>query len=226
MRVAMVGALSLPIAPATTVTLPDGRVINGDDLPRLLPRTGGAVIQAWIFGTLSNATQPDSREECDLEHVCVLAISSAGGAGTGKGATIKNAPGTSSQVDPAPNLPFGMTEIIDYAHPVNRGVPGNKGQGACYPASGLMAIEMDASSLLVLAIVGQACQVVPSNAGLVFTGSYVAHAASTGTMANADGIGSLNINQPSGLPVAGTNPTAADTTWTKASLVGQLLYGK
>jgi hypothetical protein len=61
---------------------------------------------------------------------------------------------------------------------------------------------------------------------MLFTGSYVAHAASTGTMANADGIGSLNINQPSGLPATGTNTPAVDTTWTKASLMGQLIYGK
>jgi hypothetical protein len=223
-----VGALSLPMArPETTVTLPNGiQVVSPDDLPRLLPRTGGAVIQAWVFGALSSATQPDSREQCDLEHVCVLAISSFGGAGTGKGVTIKNAPGTSLQIDPAPNLMFGMTESIDYAHPVTKGVHGTTGQGACYPASGVMVVEMDASSLLVLDIVGQACQVGNSTARLVFTGSYVTYAGGTGTAANADGIGSVNINQPSGLPAPGTNTPAADTTWTKASLVGQLLYGK
>jgi hypothetical protein len=147
----------------------------------------------------------------------VLAISSAGGAGTGNGTTIKNAPGTSSQVDPAPNLPFGLTETIDYAHRVTRGVPGNTGQGACYPASGVMAIEIDASSILVLDIVGQACQVGSSTAQLLFTGSYVTDAGSSGTVANADGIGTVNINNPSGLSDTGSNM--------KASLVGQLKYG-
>jgi hypothetical protein len=70
---------------------------------------------------------------------------------------------------------------------------------------------------LVLDIVGQACQVGSSTARLVFTGSYVSDAASTGTVADADGIGTVNINNPSGLFGAGTNM--------KASLVGQLKYG-
>ena len=189
-----------------------------------LPRTGGAVIESWAFGTLSGATQPDSREACDLDHVCALVISSAGGAGTGTGTTIKTSSETSSQVDPSPNLPFTLTETIDYAHPVTKGVKGANGPGACYPASGVMSIAVDAYSTLVLDIVGQACQVGSNTARLVFTGSYATDVASTGTVANADGIGSININNPSGLSGEGTNTPAADTTWMKASLVGQLIY--
>ena len=225
MSVLTIGGLNLPIArPSTPVTLPDGTTFVFPTFPRL-PRTGGAVIQAWAFGTLSHATQPDSREACDLEHICVLAISSAGGTGTGKGTTIKNAPGTSSQVDPVSNLPFGLTETIDYAHPVTKGVKGDNGAGTCYPASGVMAIEIDASSILALDIVGQACQVGSDTARLMFTGSYVTDVGSTGTVANADGIGTVNINNPSGLSGAEVYTPAADTTWMKASLEGQLLYG-
>jgi len=223
MRVVTIGALSLPIArPSTTVTLPDGTIIVF--LATHLPRTGGAAIQAWAFGTLSEAAQPDSKKECDLDHVCELVISSAGGAGTGTGTTIKTSLETSSQVDPSPNLPFTLAETIDYAHPVTKGVKGDNGPGACYPVSGVMAIEISPSSVLALDIVGQACQVGSSTARLVFTGSYATDAASTGTVANADGIGSININNPSGLSAAGTYTSAADPTWTKASLVGQLLY--
>ena len=159
--------------------------------------------------SLSDATQPDSREACDLDHVCALAISSAGGAGTGTGTTIKTSFETSSQGEPSPNLPFTLTETIDYGHPVTKGVHGDNGPGACYPGSGVMSIAVDASSTLVLDIVGQACQVGSNTAQLVFTGSYVTDAASTGTVANADGIGSVNINNPSGLSGAGTNTPAA-----------------
>jgi len=224
MRVVTIGALSLPVArPSITVHFPDGTTFTFPLFSRL-PRTGGAVIQAWAFGTLSEATQPDSQKECDLEHVCELAISSAGGAGSGTGTTIKTSSETSSQVDPSPNLQFTLAETIDYAHPVTKGVKGDNGPGACYPASGVMAIKMDASSVLALDIVGQACQVGGSTARLVFTGSYATDVGSSGRFANADGIGSVNINNPSGLPGAGTNTSAADTTWTTASLAGQLLY--
>ena len=85
-----------------------------------------------------------------------------------------------------------------------------------------MSIPVDASSTLVLDIVGQVCQVGNDTTRMVFTGSYVTDVASTGTVANADGIGSVNINNPSGLPGTGTNN--ADVTWLKASLVGQLKY--
>src|SRR5271166_2194988 len=204
MGAVMAGAVTLPIAkPSTTVTFPDGTKFVFPLFSRL-PRTGGAVIQAWAFGTLSEATQPDSRKECDLDHVCELVISSAGGAGTGTGTTIKTSLETSSQVDPSPNLPFVLAETIDYKHPVTRGVHDDSGPGACYPASGVMAIEIDASSVLALDIVGQACQVGGSTGRLVFTGSYVTDVGSTGTVANADGIGSININNPSGLSAAGT----------------------
>jgi hypothetical protein len=212
MGVVMAGAVSLPIAKPA-----------GDQLR--LPRTGGAVIEAWAFGTLSDARQPDSGQACDLAHVCALAISSAGGAGTGAGTTIKTFFETASQGEPSPNLPFTLTETIDYPHPVTKGVHGDNGPGACYSASGVMSIAVDGSSTLVLDIVGQACQVGSSTARLVFTGSYATDVASTGTVANADGIGSVNINNPSGLSGAETYTPAADTTWMKASLVGQLKYG-
>ena len=225
MRVVTIGALSLPIArPSTKVALPDGTVFVFPLVARL-PRTGGAVIQAWAFGTLSNATQPDSQKECDLEHVCELVISSAGGAGSGTGTTIKTSPETSLQVDPLPNLPFTLAETIDYARRVTKGVKGDNGPGACYPASGVMAIEITPSSVLALDIVGQACQVGSSTARLVFTGSYVTDEGSTGAVVNADGTGSININNPSGLSAAGTYTSAVDTTWMKASLIGQLKYG-
>jgi hypothetical protein len=204
MRVVVAGAVCLPI-PSQSAELS----------PR---RTSGAVIEAWAFGTLSDARQPDSQEECDLRHVCALAISSAGGAGTGTGTTIKTSFESASQGEPPPNLPFTLTETIDYAHPVTKGVHGDNGSGACYPGSGVMSIAIDASSTLVLDIVGQACQVGSNTAQLVFTGSYVSDAASTGKVADADGIGTVNIVSPSGLFGTGTNM--------KASLVGQLKYGK
>ena len=222
----MAGAVTLPIARPSgrTGCLPDGGCFVVPTFLRL-PRTGGAVVQAWAFGTLSNATKPGSQEGCDLDHVCELAISSAGGAGTGTGTMIKTLPETSSQADAPPNLPFTLTETIDYAHPVTKGVKGGNGPGACYAASGVMAIAVDAYSTLVLDIVGHACQVGSSTARLVFTGSYATDAASNGTVANADGIGSVNINNPSGLSGGETTAPAADATWTKASLAGQLVYG-
>ena len=101
-----------------------------------LPRTSGAVVAAWAFGTLSETQQPNSDRACDMSHICELAISSEGGAGTGTGATIKNDPTTSTQADPGPNLPFTLTEIIDYQHsPIK--ARGNADQGTCYPASGV-----------------------------------------------------------------------------------------
>jgi len=203
-RVVMAGAVSLPIARPF-----------GDQVRE--PRTGGAVIEAWAFGTLSDAREPNSQEACDLDQVCALAISSAGGAGTGTGVTIKTSFETASQGEPPPNLPFTLTETIDYKRPVTRGVHGDNGPGACYPASGVMAIAVDASSTLVLDIVGQACQVGSNTAQLVFTGSYVSDTASTGKVADADGIGTMNINNPSGLSGTGISM--------KASLVGQLKYG-
>lgn len=218
-----VGRALMGVVVAGAVSLPIPGHASGDQVR--LPRTGGAVMEAWAFGTLSGATQPDSEKACDLNHVCALAISSAGGAGTGTGTTIKTSFESSSQVQPPPNLPFTLTETIDYGHPVSRGMSGARGAGACYPVSGVMSIAVDASSILVLDIVGQACQVGSNTARLVFTGSYATDVASTGTVANADGIGSLNINNPSGLSVAEGYTSAADTTWMKASLVGQLLYG-
>jgi len=177
-----------------------------------LPRTSGAMVVAWAFGTLSDPKQPNSGDACDLSHVCELALSSDGGAGTGTGATIKTDVDTSSQTDPAPNLPFTLTETVDFPHPVN----GNSGQGACYPANGMMAMTAGAYSTLVLDLVGQACQVGHGARQLVFTGSYVSDTASTGQFANVDGIGSVAINNPSGLDGTSTNM--------KASFTGHLKY--
>jgi hypothetical protein len=201
----MAGALCFPI-PGEASQCPGGMCIS-------LPRTGGAVIAAWAFGTLSDAKQPES-EACDLAHVCSLVISSNGGAGTGTGVTIKNDPATSTQADPPPNLPFTLTETIDYRHPVIK-ERDNAGQGACYPANGVMTITADASDTLVLDIVGQACQ-VGASPNLILTGSYFSDTASTGQFAETDGIGSVNINNPSGLEGAWKNM--------KASFLGQLKY--
>ncbi len=220
MRVGIVGALSLSIARPLVIYVCNSRGYNCYPIvinTTAPPRTGGAVIQAWAFGTLSGATHPNSQEACDLDHVCALAISSAGGAGTGSVTTIKTSFESTSQGQPPPNLPFGLTETIDYGHPAPKGVHGDTGGGGCYPANGAMAITVDASSTLVLDLVGQACQLGNNTAQLVFTGSYVTDAASTGTVANADGIGSVRINTPSGLPGSGTTM--------KASLEGQLIYG-
>jgi len=207
--------MSAVMACAVSVPIPSRAVEwNGRRSPTVA-RTSGAAVIGWAYGTLSDATQPNSEDECDLSHVCELVISSNGGAGTGTGATIKNEFETPGQTDPAPNLPFTLTETIDYPHPVIK-ERANANQGACYPANGVMTITADASSTLVLDIVGQACQVGWNPAQLVFTGSYVSDAASTGQFANVDGIGSVSINNPSGL-----EGTSEDM---KASFLGQLLY--
>jgi hypothetical protein len=211
-RAVVAGVVSLPVS---TQASSDATLRRTSPLA-VFPRTGGAAVTAWAFGTLSDADQSNSQAACDLAHVCELAISSDGGPGTGTGATIKNDLETPSQIDPLPNRPFTLTEEIDYPHPVTRGVPGNTGQGACYPVNGVMTIAADASSTLVLDIVGQACQVGASPAQLIFTGSYVSDTASTGDFANTDGIGSMSINNPSGLE--GTSKKM------KASFLGQLKY--
>ena len=219
--VVVAGAVSLPVAKSDITLCLDipllGRYCYPVPIPTTSFRTGGAVIEAWAFGTLSNATHPNSQEACDFNHVCALAISAGGGAGTGTGATIKTSFQAPSQVEPPPNLPFTLTETIDYGHPVTKGVHGADGGGACYPANGAIAIAVDQSSILLLDIVGQACQVGNNTNQLLFSGSYVTDTASSGTFANADGIGTVSINTPSGLPGTGTNM--------KASLQGQLLYG-
>lgn len=211
MRAAVAGALSMPISSQAA----DIVIIIPRTSPVVLPRTGGAVIEAWAFGTLSDARQPNSDDNCDLSHVCALAISSPGGAGTGTGVTVQTSFESAAQGTLPSNLPFAVAETIDYQHPVTRG-SGDSGQGACYPASGAMAIA-DSSSILVLDIVGQACQAGSNTAQLVFTGSYVTNSSSNGSFANADGIGTLSINTPSGLHGTGTTM--------KASLEGQLKYG-
>jgi hypothetical protein len=114
MRAAMAGAVSFPIPSHSS-----GIAIR---------RTRGAVSEAWAFGTLSAARQPNSEAACDLSHVCALAISSAGGAGTGTGATIKTSFETPSQGELPPNLPFVLTETIDYAHPVTNAAHGGNSE--------------------------------------------------------------------------------------------------
>ncbi len=209
-RAAIAGALSMPIP---------GQAADIILIPRtsgvVLPRTGGAVIEAWAFGTLSEARQPKSEDDCDLSHVCELAISSPGGAGTGTGVTVKTSFESAAQGALPSNLPFALAETIDYQHPVTKGA-GDSGQGACYPASGVMAIA-NSSSILVLDIVGQACQAGSNPAQLVFTASYATDSSSNGSFANADGIGTVSINTPSGLHGTGTTM--------KASFEGQLKYG-
>jgi hypothetical protein len=209
-RAAVAGALSLPI-PSQAVDI----VIIPRTSGVVLPRTGGAVIEAWAIGTLSEARRPNSDEDCDLNRVCELAITSPGGAGTGTGVTVQTFSQSAAQGTLPSNLPFSLSETIDYSHPA-AWESATSGQGACHPATGVMAVA-DATSTLVLDIVGQACQMGSSNAQLVFTGSYVTDSASSGTFANADGIGTISINTPSGLHGTGTTM--------KASLEGQLKYG-
>jgi hypothetical protein len=209
-RAAVAGALSLPI-PSQALDI----VIIPRTSGVVLPRTGGAVIEAWASGTLSEAKQPNSQEACDLSHVCELAISSSGGAGTGTGVTVETSFQSAAQGTLPTNLPFALSETIDFEHAVNRGSASN-GQGACYPTTAVMAIA-DGSSTLVLDMVGDVCQLGSSNMQLVFNGTYVTDSASTGAFANADGIGTMTINTPSGLHSSGTTM--------KASLVGQLKYG-
>ncbi len=223
-RLKCVGPVLMGVAMAGVATLPTPSKSSEIVWPRtsgatLVLRTGGAVVEAWAFGTLSEATQPNSQEACDLSHVCWLANSSDGGAGTGTGATIKTFFESPAQGELQPNLPFTLTEAIDYAHPTSRTGHRDRddGGGNCYPGSAVMKIAVDTSSTLVLDIVGQACQVGSDPARLVFTGSYVSDAASSGEFANSDGIGSVNINNPSGLSGTGSNM--------KASLTGQLEYG-
>ena len=205
-RAAIAGALCFPMTGLTHCS--GGMCIS-------VVRDGGAVIAAWAFGTLSDATQPDA-EPCDLAHVCSLAISSNGGAGTGTGLTIKNDPNTSTQADPAPNLPFTLTETIDYPHPVTK-QRGKTNQVVCYPANAVMTITVDSASTLVLDMVGQACLAGASSAQLIFTGSYFSDSASTGQFADVDGVGSASINSPSGLEGVSSQNM-------KASFLGQLKY--
>ena len=209
MRAAVAGALSLPI-PATAADI--------IFIPRtsgvVAPRTGGAVIEAWAFGTLSEARQPGLRDECDLSHVCELAVSASGGEGTGTGVTVQTSFESPAQGTLPSNLPFALTETIDYKQRVTKG-SGDSGQGACYRASGEMAIA-NGPSLLVLDLVGRVCQAGSNTAQMIFTGSYVTDSASSGTFTNADGIGTITINTPSGLHGTGTTM--------KASLRGQLKY--
>ena len=66
---------------------------------------------------------------------------------------------------------------------------------------------------------GQACQLgkKTETQALLFSGSYAGNTAATGKFANAEAIGTFNIEGPSGLPVKGAFDTA------KVSFSGQLL---
>jgi len=64
----MAGALCCPMQSAVDAYI--GRA----GVPTVA-RTSGAVIDAWAFGTLAEARQPDSQAACDLSHVCALVIS-------------------------------------------------------------------------------------------------------------------------------------------------------
>ena len=212
MGVAVAGVTSFPTPSEAKANLPPRVSITTGRF-----RTSGAVIEAWAFGTLSDASQPNSQAACDLTHVCALAISSEGGAGTGTGATVETFFESAAQGELPPNLPFTLAESIDYRHPITTDQRGDNPGAACYPGSGVMQITANASSILVLDIVGQACEVGGDTVQIVFTGSYVTDATSSGEFADPDGIGSLNINSPSGLEGGGSNM--------RASLIGQLLYG-
>jgi len=159
----------------------------------VLPRTGGAVAQAWALGTLTEAAKPRSGAACDLSDVCDIVIESDG-TEPGTGITIKREFATGEFVFPG-NLPFVLDEVVDYGHPVANGVG-----GSCYPATGTVTITVGTSGKLVLDFQGQACQLGKSERdALLFNGAYAADRASTGTFANAETIGSFAMEGPSGL---------------------------
>ena len=69
-------------APAlATAALAGAGAVFGSDDASACPclRTGGAVVEAWAFGTLVKASRPDSTLACDLAHVCEVVVESAGG---------------------------------------------------------------------------------------------------------------------------------------------------
>ena len=172
-----------------------------------LPRTGGAVAQAWALGTLTETAEPKSGAACDLSDVCDLVIKSDG-TEPGTGFTIQREFSTGDFVFPG-NLPFVLEELVDYKHPVTNGVG-----GSCYPAIGTVTITVGTSGNLVLDFQGQACQ-LGEHVALLFNGAYTGDSASTDTFANAEAIGNFTMEGPSGLN--------GHFTTAKVSLNGQLL---
>jgi hypothetical protein len=180
--------------------------------PPTPPRTGGAVAQAWALGTLTEAVQ-DTGKKCDLSHVCDLVVSSQGVA-PGTGATIKREFVTKGEYVFPENLPFVLDQVVDYTHPAPNGAG-----GSCYPSTGTLTVDVTKVDTLVLDFQGQACQLgkKTETQALLFSGAYTGDTASTGKFANAEAIGTFNIEGPSGLPVKGAFDTA------KVSFSGQLL---
>lgn len=173
------------------------------------PRTGGAVAQAWALGTLTEAVQPDGTTACDIGHVCDL-VARSNGLAPGSGITIQREFANGDYVFPG-NLPFVLDEVIDYSHALPNGVG-----GACYPATGTLAVTVAATGTVVLDFQGQACQLGNSETrALLFSGGYIGDRSSTGMFANAEAIGTFNIENPSGL--------ADSLTRVKVSFSGQLL---
>jgi hypothetical protein len=186
-------------------------VINADlnafDCARL-PRTGGAVVEAWAHGAVIEAVSrtgpavPDGwahgaiieeapsggSTTCDLSHACEL-IARSSGIGTTSGITIKRQFAPSSFKFPA-NLPFEFRELIDYP---------NGDASGCYPTTGSIRVALRASDQLVLDFQGRACG-IGGTSQLLFTGTYLGSTQSTGMFANAPALGTLNIQNASGLP--------------------------
>jgi len=176
--------------------------------PPTATRTGGAVAQAWAFGTLTEAVEPKTGAHCDLSAVCDLVIESDG-TQPGTGFTIQREFATGDYVFPG-NLPFVLDEVVDYKHPSPNGVGGE-----CYPATGTVTIEVGTDDL-VLDFQGQACQLgKKEHVALVLNGAYVGDPASTGIFANPGAIGSFTMESPTGLEDSFTTA--------KVSLNGQLL---
>ena len=203
------------VAPALVTAAMAGAVsgaFGSDDALASCFRTGGAVVEAWAFGTLTTATQPPpkSTTACDLSHACQLVVDSAGGAGTGTGLQVNEL--FNPPQGPLPsNLPFELVETIDYPHGVRNGVG-----GSCYPVNGTITATVDASSTLVLDFQGQACEMATAQGEVIVDGHYIGDPASTGEVANPDAVGSIDIESPSGLE--------STATALKASLTGQLLF--
>ena len=185
-------------------------VFSGDNASATCFRTGGAVVEAWAFGALTGATRSDSTKSCELGHVCQVVVASAGGsAGNGlQVRTLFNPP----QGDLPPNLPFELTETIDYPDRFTNGAG-----GTCYPVNGTITAEVDLSSTLVLDFQGQACEMTAAPGEVIVDGYYIGDPASTGTVADLDAVGSIQIESPNGLK--------GGVTKLKASLRGQLLFG-
>jgi hypothetical protein len=175
------------------------------------PEDRGAVVEAWAFGSLTEATQPSSALACDPTHPCDLIVADPGGS-KGHGFMIKTF-FNPQEVQFNPNLSFILNETINYP-----GATSNGSEGECFPSDGTISISVNPSSTLVLDFQGQACQLGSRN-GLVFDGHYVADNASTGAATQQlDAIGAIQMETPSGL--------SGGWTGLKVALEGQLLFTK